>query len=55
MPGSDQGIVMHHVTQGVDKVIQNQVQPQKLVGFCGDVLGVNRTVFLADLVGKSQY
>ena len=55
MPGSDQSIIMHHVTQGVDKVIQNQVQTQKLVGFCGDVLGIDRTVFLADLVGKSQY
>ena len=55
MPGRDQGIIMYHVAQGVDKVIQNQVQTQELVGLGGDVLRVDGTVLLADLVGKRQH
>ena len=55
MPGRDQGIIMYHVAQGVDKVIQNQIQTQELVGLGGDVLRVDGTVLLADLVGKRQH
>ena len=51
MPGSDQSIIMYHVAQGVDKVIQNQIQAQKLVGFGRDILGIDGTILLADLVG----
>ena len=55
MPGRNQSIIMYHIAQGVDKVIQNQVQTQELVGLGGDVLRVDGTVLLADLVGKRQH
>ena len=55
MTRGNQRVIMHYVAQRVDKVIENQIQPQKLVGFGGDILRENSAVILADLVRQSQH
>jgi hypothetical protein len=50
MPGRKQGIIMHYIAQGVNQIVQNQIQPQELIGLCGNILGEDGTVLFADLV-----
>ena len=49
-----QRIFLYDVGQGVDEVVQDQVQAQDFVGFLRDVLRVKRAVFLADLMGEGE-
>ena len=46
---------MNNIPQRVDKIIEDQVQAQKFIGFGGDVLCINGAVFLADLVCQRQH
>ena len=44
MAGCNQCIVVDHISQGMHQVVQDQVQPQKLVGLGGNILGVDGAV-----------
>ena len=55
MAGCNQCIVVDHISQGVHQVVQNQIQPQKLVGLGRNILGVDGAVILPNLMGQCQY
>ena len=50
--GMQQGVALDDVGDGVDQVVQNQVQAQQAGGFLRDVLGVDGAALLADGVGQ---
>lgn len=47
-------ISLDHVVQRMDKVVQDQVQPEELRRLLRDILGIEAALLLADLVGQRQ-
>ena len=55
MSGSHQRIIVYHISQRVNQIIQHQIQTQKFIGFRRNILRIYRTVFFTDLMGLCQH